>query len=924
MTQTPLANQTSEDPTTVEDPQEANNNYVNNAIAAIQAESESINGSIIVPLETGDEDEAESADSLPKLVLNVSESEVNGRTGSLSFNDVDGEGWADLQPESYQPSSLGAFSITAPDNNGFSSWSYQPGRSLDSGEYAIDSYLIEDSQGAEYQIDISVSGEDDLSSIDGVLTGQLIEGISNSQRGIVTINDPDVTDAPDKPAGTKLLAYDGVQGDYGTFSFAGGNTNDVEWVYTPDSESDLFDSLGTGQTVVENFEVKTTDGQVETITITLHGADDPNVFTGAEAITDALAIQTDNDLLKAGGSFDLSAEAMAEAVDQAFNLTEDNVADAVAQANAIAIEHEGSLDALLNADAPGLLQLTSTNGGSVDIDAFASADAEGSLGSEADADAVAIGFQNVSVTTDGEGDIALNIDATAEAQSNAEIISTIEADATAYGLQGTDNATEAITVSGNPYANVSAEANVIGDNNAEMVLGNITAESVGIENANITSNGTNNTIGAEADASISATDLGSNVSGADDLREVTASAIAIEDTNVRSNDQQGSTIRGNADLSVDLEGWEGMESQEIDSLASIGMRNASITTSSGDDHVEGTAKSAINQFEMLNEEGSLDVEGGGMINSTVITGTGNDVVIGNASGDGLSKTSGFVDSNVDTGVGNDQITGGASNSSFETGIGDDAITLEASEDSILDGGIGADQLSVTGTSSNTELHGGVGNDQLQGGSGDDLIHGGVGDDVLEGGSGADQFVYKSVDLLRGSDQINDFNAAEGDSIVISNNLLGLDEGTVLEFVTANEITNDGSADMDQSMIVDTMGNILSMGTVTNARLAYATDTGDLLFDSNGDWSQGSRTIANLSQDGNVADITTESIQVSEQTVSTEQVASSQSFSEATQLGSQTAISTQQDSSSNDGASAAIPDSAVNSEETLASGSVAIE
>ena len=231
---------------------------------------------------------------------------------------------------------------------------------------------------------------------------------------------------------------------------------------------------------------------------------------------------------------------------------------------------------------------------------------------------------------------------------------------------------------------------------------------------------------------------------------------------------------------------------------------------------------------------------------------------------------------------------------------------------------------MTGTSSNTELHGGVGNDQLQGGSGDDLIHGGVGDDVLEGGSGADQFVYKSVDLLRGSDQINDFNAAEGDSVVISNNLLGLDEGTVLEFVTTNEITNDGSADMDQSMIVDTMGNILSMGTVTNARLAYATDTGDLLFDSNGDWSQGSRTIANLSQDGNVADITTESIQVSEQTVSTEQVASSQSFSEATQLGSQTTTSTQQDSSSNDGASAAIPDSNVNSEETLASGSVAIE
>ena len=99
----------------------------------------------------------------------------------------------------------------------------------------------------------------------------------------------------------------------------------------------------------------------------------------------------------------------------------------------------------------------------------------------------------------------------------------------------------------------------------------------------------------------------------------------------------------------------------------------SITTSSGDDHIEATATSAISQFEMLNEQEALNVAGGGMINSIVITGTGDDVVIGNASGDGLSETSGFVDSIIDTGVGNDQITGGANNSSFEAGIGDDEI-----------------------------------------------------------------------------------------------------------------------------------------------------------------------------------------------------------------------------------------------------------
>ena len=57
------------------------------------------------------------------LTLNVSEGDINGRTGSLIFNDIDGEGFADLRPENYLASSLGNFSLTAPDENGFSSWS---------------------------------------------------------------------------------------------------------------------------------------------------------------------------------------------------------------------------------------------------------------------------------------------------------------------------------------------------------------------------------------------------------------------------------------------------------------------------------------------------------------------------------------------------------------------------------------------------------------------------------------------------------------------------------------------------------------------------------------------------------------------------------------------------------------------------------
>ena len=186
---------------------------------------------------------------------------------------------------------------------------------------------------------------------------------------------------------------------------------------------------------------------------------------------------------------------------------------------------------------------------------------------------------------------------------------------------------------------------------------------------------------------------------------------------------------------------------------------------------------------------------------------------------------------------------------------------------------------------------------MQGGSGDDVIQGGVGDDMIQGGAGADQFIYKAVDMLRGSDQISDFNAAEGDSIVLSNSLLGLDDGTVLEFVSANQIETEGTINTDHSMIVDTMGNILSLGIHTNARLAYATDTGDLLFDSNGDWTQGSRTITNLSLNGSASDITSESIQIGNNT-STANIANSQSFSDATSLGNQTSTAEQQDSTNN--------------------------
>ena len=804
----------------------------------------------------------------PKLTLQVSEGLSDGRSGYLSFNDLDGSGWANLYPEAYRPSPLGTFSLSTPNSEGFSAWSYAPGKSLDNGEVATDVYLVKDRQSATYQVDVVVTGKDDLSTIDGTTKGAIVEGVNSRQSGTLVVHDPDANDAASNPAGTHLLAYDGPQGRYGTFSFNGSTTsNSADWVYNLDtSNSALLKQLLTGQKVVETFQVKTSDGQAETVEITLHGEDDPALFGGASALGDTTGIDAVGDTLNAGNSFTISADAAADAVDQALSLSDDNVAKAIADAHAIAIQHEGSLDALLGSDTPSLLNLTSRNGGSISIEADAQASATGVLGSKADADAVAIGFQNVNLYTDGDGEITLGVDANAEAYSDAELISQLQADARAYGLQGTGDDDHPVTVVGNPFAEVAAKSLLVGNNNDETLVGGLNAEAVGIQNAEITSIGDKNLIGGNVSASIGAQNLGDNITSDPYTITIGASAIGVDDVLVRSNGRTNTNVIGNSTLTVDLSGWDGFQGDAIDELTSVGIRNSDITTSTGNDRIQGTASSTINQFELLMDDASLGagssmVEGGGIVDSNIATGAGNDTVIGTALGDGFRAAQGIVDSTVNTGLGNDVVVGGAHGSSFLMGLGNDAITLEASEGSLLSGGIGNDNLKITGASSTSLLDGGIGNDGIQGGSGADVLRGGVGNDVIKGGAGADEFVFKGSDMLSGTDRLMDFNGAEGDSITLSASLTGLQKGAAVQFVKAADVAR-GGVNLEQAVIVDTMANIQGLGSVSQAHLAYATDTGALMFDANGDWTQGSRTVAVLNNNGQGANLGAEDIKIS--------------------------------------------------------------
>ena len=159
---------------------------------------------------------------------------------------------------------------------------------------------------------------------------------------------------------------------------------------------------------------------------------------------------------------------------------------------------------------------------------------------------------------------------------------------------------------------------------------------------------------------------------------------------------------------------------------------------------------------------AIDVE-------SVVGGTGNDVLIGNASDNGFTG-----------GLGSDTIIGsGGTDVLVETGDANFTLTdiqlvrsgggsdiLSSIERVMLTGGAGANVLDATAYTGVAVLSGEGGNDTLLGGTGNDMLTGGAGDDVLRGGNGGDTYVY-DLDNIAGSDVIDEVGGTGGGIDAIS-------------------------------------------------------------------------------------------------------------------------------------------------------------
>ena len=126
---------------------------------------------------------------------------------------------------------------------------------------------------------ITINGTNDAAVISGVANGSVIEagGVNNGTPGTPTatgnLNSTDVDNPNDlwEPVNTPLRSQ------FGTYTL----TADGVWTYTLDNDNPAVQARNVGQTLTDTFTASTVDGTAQLVTITINGANDAAVITGA-------------------------------------------------------------------------------------------------------------------------------------------------------------------------------------------------------------------------------------------------------------------------------------------------------------------------------------------------------------------------------------------------------------------------------------------------------------------------------------------------------------------------------------------------------------------------------------------------------------------------------------------------------------------
>lgn len=372
--------------------------------------------------------------------------------------------------------------------------------------------------------------------------------------------------------------------------------------------------------------------------------------------------------------------------------------------------------------------------------------------------------------------------------------------------------------------------------------------------------------------------------------DLAARALGIDGSVISASWGRDTLVRGQgvAELSGLLPSGGSAE------LLGLGIRNSAVYGADGRDTIIGLGGTRAPLVAGAANP-AISRDAAGIDRSMLLTGAGDDTVYGSLLGDQSAGFAGIRQSVVRTGAGSDLIAGSSSGSLLDGGDDDDTLLLDRSEHSELHGGGGDDQLTILGSAMGNVLAGGTGNDRLallapaDAGSGGNVLDGGYGHDHLEAASGQDRYQQATAgpalqaarsgfDTLltdqgfwaglsdsqrqelqqSGSlggvavvDTFADFAAGPGgDQLELNSSLAGIrqdlwqSDGALYRVNNGELEVIEGRGSQSIGLVVGSLAEIQSLG-LGAPTIAYATDTRQLMFDADSDWSSGSISLGTL-------------------------------------------------------------------------------
>ncbi len=205
-------------------------------------------------------------------------------TGDLNSTDVDNpnDAWTPVSTPAASTNGYGTYALSAT-----GVWTYTLNNSnaaveaLNVGQTLTDSFTATTVDGTAQLVTITINGADDAAAVSGDFTGTVHEagGIANGTPGTPTaIGNLDAADV-DNPndAWTAISSLAASTNGYGSYTLTAAGV----WTYTLDNSNPVVQALNVGQTLTDTFTATAVDGTQQLVTITINGANDAAVISGA-------------------------------------------------------------------------------------------------------------------------------------------------------------------------------------------------------------------------------------------------------------------------------------------------------------------------------------------------------------------------------------------------------------------------------------------------------------------------------------------------------------------------------------------------------------------------------------------------------------------------------------------------------------------